>query len=297
MDYACTGGHEQSHHNPLDVARTSFRWLTVGPHPVTVDGRLFDHLPDREIPVDELRELLLRRDCPRTTWDQVWTHVILKSRLHGATWTLVAVGLALDALIPIAARLTAHYAGDPTDIHAEVLRGFLDALYRIDLDQGRIMIRLRWAAYRAGHRALTAAMDGPTPKAPGFRSSEPRPPAGHPDLVLARAVVVGVLTETEAALIGDTRLDDITLSEWAAAQNLSYAQVQRARHRAEKRLALWLAEVAMPVEDDDPTGGTAATQLGLTAGPGLPRRSRSVTENRAAGLSAQPPESGLQGCG
>ncbi|MFF5985952.1 hypothetical protein [Prauserella flavalba] len=297
MDYTRDGGHEQWQGNPLDTARESFGWLTVGPHPVVVDGRLFDHLPDRDVPVDELRDLLLRPDCPRATWDEVWAHVILKSRLQGATWTIVAVGLALPTLIPIAARLTAHYVGDPTDIHAEVLRGFLDALDTVDLDQGRIMIRLRWAAYRAGHRALIAALDGPTPRAPGFRSSEPKPPSGHPDLVLARAVAVGVLTQTEAALIGDTRLDEVTLSEWAAAHNVTYAQVQRARHRAEQRLAIWLSETAEPVDEADPTTGAATARLGLTAGPDSPSRSRRVAKNRESGLSAQPPDSGLQGCG
>lgn len=296
MGKASTGNHIRSHHNPLDVARMSFRWLTTGPRPVSVDGNLFDHLPDREIPVDELRELLLRRDCPHTTWDQVWAHVIRKSRQHGGTWTVVAVGLALDGLIPIAARLTRYFRGDPSDIHADILRGFLDAVDSIDLDQGAIMIRLWWAAYRAGHRALTTAMDEPTPSASGFRSSEPKPPTGHPDLILARAVAAGVLTETEAAMIGDTRLDKVLLLEWAADRNLSYAQMQSARYRAEKRLVLWLTEATAPVEDD-PTGGVVATRLGLTAGRSRTSRSRKVTKKSGMRLPAEALSSGLHGCG
>src|SRR5918996_1624013 len=119
--------------NPLDAAREAFGWLTAGDHPVAVDGRLFDHLPDRIIPVDELRDLLLAHGCPRRVWDQVWTHVISRARVEGGTWTITAVGLALPMLTSLAARLTERYADDPSDIHAEVLRGFLDALQTVDL--------------------------------------------------------------------------------------------------------------------------------------------------------------------
>lgn len=226
--------------SPLAVAGHAFAWLAEGPDPVTVNGRLFAHLPDREIAVNELRDLLLSPDCPRRVWDQVWAHVIIKSRLHGATWTVVAVGLALPMLSRICSQLTARFAGDPYDIHAEVLGGFLAALGAVDLDRGRIVVRLRWAAYRAGHKALVATLDGPTPVPPGFGPSEPPQPFGHPDLVLARAVDARVVSRYEAELIGETRLQGISLSDWAAAHNLTYAQVQRGRHRAEQRLKIWI---------------------------------------------------------
>lgn len=227
--------------NTLDAARAAFGWLTAGPHPVTVDGRLFEYLPDRDIPVDELRDLLLHRQCPRAVWDQVWAHVLGKVRQQGGTWTLVAVGLALPMLTSMAARLTAHVAGDPHDIHAEVLRGFLEALATVEVDRPRIVVRLRWAAYRAGHRALATALQAPNPTAATSQPVAPTPLRGHPDLVLARSLAAGVLSSTEAQLIGDTRLEDVSLTEWAAVHNLTYAQVQRARHRAEQRLASWLA--------------------------------------------------------
>lgn len=130
--------HEEWPGNPLDAAREAFGWLTAGDHPVAVDGRLFDHLPARIIPVDELRDLLLTHGCPRRGWDQVWTHVISRARVEGGTWTITAVGLALPMLTSLAARLTERYADDPSDIHAEVLRGFLDGLQTVDLTEGRI---------------------------------------------------------------------------------------------------------------------------------------------------------------
>ncbi len=277
MALASLTEYEQWPHNPLDAARRAFGWLTAGEHPVAVDGCVFDYLPDREVPVDELRDLLLRRACPRPVWDQVWTHVITRARAEGGPWTVVAVGLALPMLTPMAARLTRHYADDPTDIHAELLRGFLDKLQVMDLPRGRIAIRLRWAAYRAGHHALTTAMDGPTPTEPDVRPGTPAPVSGHPDLVLARAVNAGVLTSTEAELISATRLGGVMLTDWPRQNDCSYNKLRKFRSRAEHRLAAWLAETTDGAAPDD--------------------ASRVPTAPKTAGAVAdQPPESGLQGC-
>src|SRR3954469_5089561 len=168
---------------PLDTARTAFDWLVTGPAPVSIDGRLFPGMPPRRVPLSEVRDRLLHRRCPQATRDAVWAHLVLRSRTEGATWTVGCVGVALPALTRTAATLSHRFAGDPADIHAEVLRGFLTALSTIDLRPPRIMLRLRWAAYRAGYDALTEALAGPTPVAPGFRSAPPHAPWGHPDLV------------------------------------------------------------------------------------------------------------------
>lgn len=289
--------YEQWPNNPLDAARKAFTWLTAGDYPVAVDGRLFDHLPDREVAVDELRDLLLRRECPRRVWDQVWSHVINRVRAEGATWTVVAVGLALPMLTPMAARLTRRYADDPTDVHAEILRGFLEGIGSVDLSRGGITIRLRWAAYRAGHRALVTAMDEPAPTEPERLSGTPSSSSGHPDLVLARAVAAGVLTAIEAELIGTTRLDGTALSDWPTAPGESYDALRKARRRAEHRLAAWLAETVDGDEVDDPTTRTTTTRLASPTTGRSSIRSRNVAQEATGAVSDQPPETGLQGCG
>ncbi|GAB3681993.1 hypothetical protein GCM10027597_28190 [Saccharopolyspora tripterygii] len=289
--------HEECRGNPLDAARDAFRWLTAGDHPVAVDGRLFDHLPGRIIPVDELRDLLLDQRCPRRVWDQVWAHVISRARIEGGTWTITAVGLALPMLTSLAARLTERYADDPSDIHAEILRGVLDALRTVDLTEGRITVRLRWAAYRAGHRALLDGMDGPTPKPPGFHSSEPKPPSGHPDLVLARAVEAGVLTRTEAELIGATRLEGIELADWPRRPGLTYKTLAKHRRKAENRLAAWLAESDTNPDDGDPTGAVAMTWQSSNEVAGDESQSQNVAKKVGDEVANQPPNSGLQGRG
>jgi hypothetical protein len=64
----------------------------------------------------------------------------------------------------------------------------------------------------------------------------PPPPYGHPDLVLARAVAVGVLTVEEADLIGATYLEDVMVAEYAERIGVSRWTVYKRRRAAEARL-------------------------------------------------------------
>jgi hypothetical protein len=294
--------------NSLDIARDTFTWLVTGPHPVSLNGRLFPGLPDRYIPLDEVRDRLLARRCPQATRDAVWAHLVLRSRTEGATWTVAAVGVALPALTSVAATLSDRFAGDPADVHAEVLRGFLTALSTIDLRPPRIMLRLRWAAYRSGYDALAEALAGPTPVAPGFRSTPPHTPWGHPDLVLARAVADGVLTQTEAALIGATRLEEVPVADWAAAHQTGEWAVYKTRKRAELRLAAYLRDGAAETDPTDPLTDQVATAVALarpvTPTPDLPRSSLSVSVAEVGSgqkvqgrVSKTDAKSGVQGCG
>src|SRR4051812_18001022 len=142
---------------PLDAARTAFGWLVTGPHPLSIEGRLFPGLPDRQVPLNEVRERLLRRRCGQVTRDAVWAHLILRSRTEGATWTVGCVGVALPALTRIAATLTARLAGDPSDIHAAVLAGVVAEVARGGLRKPRGMLRLRGGAHPPGHTAVREA--------------------------------------------------------------------------------------------------------------------------------------------
>ncbi|MEA5358243.1 hypothetical protein VA596_01740 [Amycolatopsis sp., V23-08] len=297
--------HNEASPNSLDIARNTFTWLVTGPHPVSLNGRLFAGLPDRHVPLDEVRDRLLARRCPQATRDAVWAHLVLRSRTEGATWTVAAVGVALPALTSAAATLSHRFAGDPADVHAEVLRGFLTALSTIDLRPPRIMLRLRWAAYRAGYDALAEALAGPTPVAPGFRSTPPHAPWGHPDLVLARAVADGVLTRTEAALIGATRLENMPVTDWAAQHQTGEWAAYKTRKRAERRLAEYLREGATTADQlIDQVAAAVALARPVTPAQEAPRSSPSVSDTNGESerkvrrrVSKTDADSGVQGCG
>ncbi|MEV0699506.1 hypothetical protein AB0I53_16520 [Saccharopolyspora sp. NPDC050389] len=292
---------------PLDTARTAFAWLVTGPHPVCVDGRLFAGLPDRLLPLNEVRDLLLRRRCGQGTRDAVWAHLVLRSRTEGATWTVGCVGVALPGLTRIAARLSARFAGDVTDIHAAVLAGFLAELPRIDLRRPRIMLRLRWAAYRAGHASVREALDAPVPSGSGFRSAPPSQPWGHPDFVLARAVAEAVLTAEEAELIGSTRLEGLPLAEAARQRGVTYEAMKKTRRRAELRLLAYLceenvdgtreAEGGVALQVGDTLAVTFAAQTAAELPAAIPRRGSTPAQKSWARVSRRGSDSGVQGCG
>ncbi|GLZ30831.1 hypothetical protein Lesp02_30200 [Lentzea sp. NBRC 105346] len=301
-------GRDRAVPNSLDIAQDTFNWLVTGPHPLSLNGRLFPGLPDRYVPLDEVRDRLLARQCSQATRDAVWAHLVLRSRTEGATWTVAAVGVALPALTSVAATLTDRFAGDPADVHAEVLRGFLSALSTIDLRPPRIMLRLRWDAYRSGYDALAEALSGPTPVAPGFRSTPPHAPWGHPDLVLARAVADGVLTQTEAELIGTTRLELVALSDWAARHDAPVWAAYKVRKRAEARLLTYLRDGAVDEGETDSLTAQVTTSVALSRPASVTRVPEGTSLSVYARLggraqkvqgpvSKTDAKSGVKGCG
>ncbi|AGP58359.1 hypothetical protein [Streptomyces rapamycinicus] len=305
-------GRRHAHHSnrrqvqqlPLDTARQCFTWLVTGPDPLSVDGRKFSGLPNRLVPLNELRSRMLRCRCSRRTRDAVWAHLVRRSREEGATWTLACTGMALPALASTSRWLAARYPGDAFDVQAEVLSGFLSALADIDLDRPRVLVRLRWAAYRAGHAALAEALGAPTPVASGFHSSPPRPPWGHPDLVLAQAVRQSVLTRTEADLIGATRLEESAITGWAVANRTTTDAAYKARQRAERRLVAFLRDQALDTDSNDPVAASVladpdrpARQLRTGSSHSVSNSPDDAAQKAPDPLSNSRPETGLLRCG
>ena len=139
-----------------------------------------------------------------------------------------------------AASLGLGYCGDPADLQAEILTGFLTALRALDpddLEDIPLASRLCWAAWRAGraHACADARWSaGRRVLDPGHDA--PAMPWGHPDFVLAAAVTRGVLSPAQARLIGANRLEGIPLSRIAAQHGVSHSALCNQRKRAEKAL-------------------------------------------------------------
>ncbi len=243
---------------PLDTVRDTFAALVTGPRPLSLDGREFDGLPDRLVPLDELRDMLLHPSCSLRLCDAVWRELIGRSRAHGDAWTVACAGMALPMLAAKARWFADRHRGERADAHAAVVAGFVQALATIDLGRPRLVVRLRWATVRAGLAAVAESLDAPTPIPPGAATPMPQPPAGHPDLALAEAVAAEVITSAEAALIGATRLDGQRLAEWAAEHGVGAKAAYSRRQRAERRLAAHLRERIRDADPNDPTTTAAA---------------------------------------
>lgn len=277
---------------PFRAARAAFSALTRGPHPVCVDGGLFAGLPNADLPLDQLRELLLNPDCGQVTRDAVWADLVRRAR-GSETWMVGCLGLALPALVRVGTHLSARFAGDPSEVHAAVLSGFVTELGRVDCQRQGIVTRLRWGAYRAGYLAVHEAVSAPPPT-PVTTEEEPEDgaadrtvlaagaPRGHPEFVLAQAVADGALTITESELIAATRLGDRSVASAAAARGVTYAAVHQARRRAEVRLSRWLRDRQEPDRALGPGQDEVAT-----------RASESVTLARARPTGPTPSEHAL----
>jgi hypothetical protein len=231
----------------LSVAEDAFRLLVGEPGPLVFDGRPIPGLPDRLLPLDQLRSLLMAGAGTEVSV-AAWRHLAVRAREDGPVWVVGAVGVALPGLTRMAGRLSVGAAGAAEDIDSEVLAGFLTALRTADLEAPRVWLRLCWAAWRAGNRCRTVddLLELPADLPVGSRS--PRRPYGHPDLVLSRAVHAGVLTVDQADLIGATRLGDVLVEQIAAASGESGSVVRMRRRRAELKLvaALQRGDLALP---------------------------------------------------
>ncbi len=248
----------------FDTARTAFAWLVTGPHPVALDCRPIPGLPARLVPLDELGSLLLNKNNPQPLRDAAWAALVTRSRTDGGTWTVACVGLALPWLVQVAARLTRSAQAEAHDIQAAVVTGFLEELTTVDLGRSRILVRLRWSAYRAGCAALRETLRAASPVGdPGgdemqgllaeravspssFRSGPPPRPSEDPEFALLTAADDGVISAEEAALIGATRFGDLSLAEAAQARGQTYEAAKKTRQRAEARLASHLRPGSSP---------------------------------------------------
>ena len=209
---------------PLDVLDASFRLLAAGPRPLAVHAsRLAAGLPDRPVPVGELRVLLLHPATSTAARNAVWAELVRRARADGGdpAWTVALCGIALPGLRRAAGALAAGYRGDPADLQAEVLTGFLAELRALDLDDLEsvpLASRLCWAARRAGEKLARAdaGWNARRRDLAGHDKAPDRDGGRAPDFVLAAAVRHEILTQAQAELIGRSRLEGVPLRVIAA---------------------------------------------------------------------------------
>ena len=223
--------------SPLAAAERAFALLTCRPAPLRFDARDVAGLPQRGVPLDELRRLLVSDRTTRPVRDQVWREVVIRARRDGPAWVIAAVGLAMPGLRRAAGRLAAGWRGETADFDAELLAGFLARLRTVDLDEPRICGRLVDAGARAVKQIREREEQTDVVHVDAAWSLPPHEPWDHPDWVLARAVAQAVIDPDEHLLISATRLDDIPLRVVADKIGITVAVAAAWRRKAERRLA------------------------------------------------------------
>jgi hypothetical protein len=250
------------------AVEAGFARLTQAPAPLVFDARLVPGLPERTMPLDELRTLLVKQHFYGEVTDALWRQLAQHSREWGQPWMAAAAGIALPGLTGMAAKISRGHRRHAEDIDSEVLTGFLDALRHAPLDPPRVWLRLCWAAWRGGVAVIKAPdveeLTGDVPT--GSRS--PARPYGHPDLLLHRAFVAGVITKTQAELIGDTRFGDVLVEQIAAQKGVPASVIRMRRRRAERKVAAALGQglltVTIPAKRNNETDPDNLTALDNT---------------------------------
>jgi len=226
----------------FDTAEAAFRLLCADPQPLALHAaKVAAGLPDRPVPLNELRVLLLHPSTSSRTRNQVWAELVRRARAGDPAWVIGLTGIAMPGLRRAAGSLAAAYHVDLPDLQAEVLSGFLEAVRALDLgdlESVPLASRLCWAAWRAGQRHARTET-GWTRNRRGLgqlRDIVEEQPCGHPYLVLATAVREGILTPAQAALIARNRLEGVPLSQIAAETGISHSALCNRRKKAEKAI-------------------------------------------------------------
>ncbi|MEY9963344.1 hypothetical protein ABIA33_001377 [Streptacidiphilus sp. MAP12-16] len=229
---------------PLRQVEAEFRGLVEREVPLALEtGGLAEGLPAEAVDVVRLRSLLLHPSLGYPERAAVWGRLIELTREPGelgAQWRLAAVGMVAWGLRRIAGRVCRELPEHNADLQQVILEAAWQALLKAQDtpagEAGKIASRIVWAA----DRAARAYVKGEAARAAhtdmlGEPHTAARQPI-HPDALLTLAVRQGVLSTSEAALVGDYRLGGISTRTLAEQAGVSPQAVDKRRQRAERAL-------------------------------------------------------------
>ncbi|MET7398019.1 hypothetical protein ABZS66_31465 [Dactylosporangium sp. NPDC005572] len=242
--------------SPFACVDAAFAALTCDPDPLSIDLTGLTSLagqdpglglPEGVVNLAVLRTWLAEHPTDWAGLDVVWRELIRRARLDGPAWVLAATACALPALVRYAAGLVAGgWRGDPDDVDAEVLAGFLAALRdHVDLARPAPYAGLCRAAHRAGLALVAQQRDVVLVDDVDAIPAGPRTPLrpwGHPDLLVRRAVHLGLLDACDEQPYIDARLGRRAIEPIAARLGVTVDALRMRLRRIDERLARALAE-------------------------------------------------------
>ena len=232
----------------LDAVDTAFAALTGEPAPLSLDlGKLglapgeHEGLPAGVTALPVLRSWLLKHPHAYAARDAVWGELIRRARLDGPAWVIAATAMAMPALRRYAGQLRTGWSGDAHDLDAEIVTGFLAALRdRVDLERPAPYAALCKAAWRAGFelRRRDGAEAVPVEDLEHVTGPRtPKRPYGHPDLLVRRAVELGIIDSGDEQAYIDLRLGRRAVEPIAARLGLQIDTLRRRVERIDHRIA------------------------------------------------------------
>ena len=278
--------------SPLAVVRSGFEKITAQALPT--DPR---PLPTSQTgltgPVrtwGQLRERLWDPATPMAEVDAIWVWLLQRVRAKDEGAMLVCAGLAAPMLSRTASEYVTSSHTARHDTESEILTAFLGHLSRVGLEEPGVWHRLRWGAYRAVLKSATQQRTSVTVVADLDRDLAPLGErvqmigagSGHPEMVLAQAVVAGVISADAAELIAASRWEGRSLTSLATESGVSSWKLFKQRHRAEHALLAWLSDRARDLDPERTSTVEAEAVTALTPPDRSPRRGRRPNRHSAA---------------
>jgi hypothetical protein len=225
---------------PLETIKSAFSQMREMPQEMTLRLPPVPVGPvSRVMDLEQIYQTISAPDTDPAVRNLVWGAVVRKARRRQAGWILAALGLAYPKLVHKSQMLAANFGGDRVEDQADLIEAFIRAVCAIDAadptirDMGAVA---SWAAFNALKRERRRESAAPAIVPLDVESRVQAPAVGHPDIVLARAVRLEVITAEEAEYIGRSRLEDTPIDEIVAWSGLSRATFFRYRADAEARL-------------------------------------------------------------
>jgi hypothetical protein len=232
----------RSEDSPFACLEAAFAALSAEPRALTFDGTSVEGLPDRPIPLSELRGRLLHPATSFATRNAVIGALVAGAQDEGGAATIALAGMLLPGLRRAAYSLVRSCPDRFADVEADLLAGLLAATADVSPARRRLAGYLVGMAFSAAKRGvrMELAERGRVTHEP--KASPPQPPFGHPDFVLWEAARDGVISADDAELIGSTRLEGVNLKRAAYLRGISYKTAAKRRDRAEERLVEYVRD-------------------------------------------------------
>ena len=164
--------------SPFDTLEKTFDLLVTGPRPLALDTTPIAGLPNRAVPLGELKGRLLHPSTPFSVRDAIVDQLVARSQAHGGAWTVGARRGAPPR--PTPGRLAAR-AGLPGQGRRHRGR-----------DPRRVLGRRRRLPARPGSPGVTAVLAGPYRRPAAAASRAVRAgPSGHRSRLGRPAPAVG----------------------------------------------------------------------------------------------------------
>ena len=208
--------------SPFDTLEKTFDLLVTGPDPLALDGTPIAGLPDRAVPLGELKARLLHPSTPFSVRDAIVGELVARSQADGGAWTVGLAGVLLPGLRRAVWPLVQACPGKARRHRGRDPRRLLGRRRRLPARPGPPGV----AAVLAGpHRRHSGCCAPSWPSRPGWaptRSRPPRPGRGAtPTWCWPKRCRAGVIGAADAELIGATRIGDVDLADAANAARAS----------------------------------------------------------------------------